>query len=290
MGEGTVEDLRVQPWRRYGHERLYVNRSTDGKAVAWYDCKTGSISVLHEDYRDHVLTVLAPYLTEKATLHKPSVAPVVEGSPPHSPALNDGDDLSLNRPGDTLQRHIEALEPNRLLRVLARWWSISEAHSWIVGLRGERITGARLNRLSSHGWHILHSIELPSGSDIDHIAIGPPGVFTVNTKHHRGKSIWLGDHAITVNRTSTRYVQISRSEAVVAAKRLSATCGWPVEVRPVLAVVGAAKITAKSAVPPVLVIDGTEADRRLSGLTPKLSPAQIAEVFAAARQRRTWQD
>ncbi|OPF84329.1 hypothetical protein VT50_0202080 [Streptomyces antioxidans] len=176
-----------------------------------------------------------------------------------------------------------------MLRVLARWWNISEAHSWIVGLRGERVTGARLDRLTKHGWHVLHSIELPSGSDIDHIAIGPPGVFTVNTKHHRGKSIWLGDHAITVNRASTRYVQISQSEAAVAAKRLSATCGWPVEVRPVVAVVGAAKIAAKSAVPPVLVMDGAEADRKLSGLTPNLSPTQVSQVFAAARQRRTWQ-
>ncbi|WP_308403591.1 nuclease-related domain-containing protein [Streptomyces sp. 8ZJF_21] len=290
MGEGTVEELRVQPWRRYGHERLYVNRSTDGKAVAWYDCKTGFISVLDEEYRDHALTVLAPYLTGKAASHQPSVAPTIENSPPGSLTPKDSDDVSLNRPGDALRRHIETIEPNRLLRMLARWWNVSEAHSWIVGLRGERITGARLNRLSNRGWHILHSIELPSGADIDHIAIGPPGVFTINTKHHRGKSIWLGDHAITVNRSSTRYLQISQSEASVAAKRLSATCGWPVEVRPVLAVVGAAKITAKSAVPPVLVINGTEADRRLSGLTPKLSPTQVAEIFSAARQRQTWQD
>ena len=23
--------------------------------------------------------------------------------------------------------------------------------------------------------------------------IGPPGVFTINTKHHEGKDVWIGD-------------------------------------------------------------------------------------------------
>lgn len=282
-----MEELRVQKWRRYGHDRLYVNRSSDGETVAWYDQKTGAMSVIDEDYRERALSVLAPYLTRA----RPPLATATEQGESALPVgvpLAEDTDLSLNRPGDALRRQIHRLEPNGLLRLLARYWNVSEAHRWTIGLRGERITGARLNRLGRHGWHVLHSIELPSGSDIDHIAIGPPGVFAINTKHHRGKSVWLGDHAITVNRSVTQYVHVSRSEAAQVARRLTMACGWPVEARPVIAVVGAAKLKVKSATPPVLLVDGAQADRPLFGLAPKLTSTQVSQIYAAARQGKTW--
>ncbi|MEV0493953.1 NERD domain-containing protein [Streptomyces atratus] len=71
--------------------------------------------------------------------------------------------------------------------MIKRWLGKSgDLRSWEVGLRGELIVGSSLNRLRRDGWRVLHSIELPSGSDIDHVVIGPPGVFTVNAKHHKG--------------------------------------------------------------------------------------------------------
>lgn len=158
-----------------------------------------------------------------------------------------------------------------------------------MGLAGERLVGGRLNRLRRGGWKVLHSIQLPSGSDIDHLVIGPPGVFTVNTKHHKGKSVWQGDHAITVNRSTTRYLPISESEAERVGRVLSARSGFLVPVRPVLAVVGAASVTTKSALPPVvLLVDGSRVDQRLSGLTPVLAQEQVDALFAVARQPQTW--
>ena len=44
----------------------------------------------------------------------------------------------------------------------------TEERAWRVGSVGER------------------------GSDIDHLAIGPGGVFTINAKHHAGAKIWVG--------------------------------------------------------------------------------------------------
>ncbi len=42
-------------------------------------------------------------------------------------------------------------------------------------------------------WRVLHAIPVGErGSDIDHLAIGPAGVFTINAKYHAGAKIWVG--------------------------------------------------------------------------------------------------
>lgn len=59
---------------------------------------------------------------------------------------------------------------------------------------------ATAERLVKHGWHVLHSIPLGTGkSDIDHLLIGPGGVFTINPKNHPGGKVWVGEHAFRVN-------------------------------------------------------------------------------------------
>lgn len=56
-----MSGLQVSVWKRYGHDRLYVNQS-DGKKVAWFDRRTGYLELLAEEQRDAVLYALAPYL------------------------------------------------------------------------------------------------------------------------------------------------------------------------------------------------------------------------------------
>jgi hypothetical protein len=35
-------------------------------------------------------------------------------------------------------------------------------------------------------WHVFNSIKVEAGSDIDHVVVGPGGVFCISTKAHRG--------------------------------------------------------------------------------------------------------
>ncbi|MCE0446144.1 NERD domain-containing protein [Streptomyces tricolor] len=44
--------------------------------------------------------------------------------------------------------------------------------------------GRELERLASYGWHVLHGVPKSNGGDIDHLLIGPGGVFSLNTKTH----------------------------------------------------------------------------------------------------------
>ncbi|MFE0347327.1 nuclease-related domain-containing protein [Streptomyces griseoluteus] len=173
-------------------------------------------------------------------------------------------------------------------RLIDRWRPGTEVYYWASGLKGEQRTARRLRRLRSHGWLTLHAVQWATGTDIDHLAIGPAGVFAVNSKRHPGKTLWYGDRAITVNGASTRHVAASQSEARKVSRTLSTPCGFEVLVRPVIFVVDAAKLTVKSANPPVLVLEVEHLDRVLSGLTPMLSADQVTHIYGVARQARTW--
>lgn len=53
------------------------------------------------------------------------------------------------------------------------------------GAEGERKVGSILEDLAPD-WHVLHGVWLGHG-DIDHVLVGPGGVFTIETKSHRGQ-------------------------------------------------------------------------------------------------------
>jgi hypothetical protein len=79
------------------------------------------------------------------------------------------------------------------LAALAAGWGLRfraspDAVAWRRGAAGERRTARLLNPLERHGWAILHDLALPgSRANIDHLAIGPGGVFVIDSKQYRGR-------------------------------------------------------------------------------------------------------
>jgi Nuclease-related domain len=53
------------------------------------------------------------------------------------------------------------------------------------GATGEEQVGGLLDGLADRGWHAIHDVSLGHGN-VDHVLIGPGGVFTVETKSHPG--------------------------------------------------------------------------------------------------------
>ncbi|MER5894817.1 nuclease-related domain-containing protein [Streptomyces sp. NPDC001876] len=276
-----MDELEVKPWTRYGHDRLYVC-VVGGEKVAWFDRKSGHFEALDPSYRDQALNVLAPYLV------RPQSTPPTGLSTSSATPLSPADDLALNRPGAALRLRLEG-SPSWLARLVLRLRGRSdESASWRKGLAGERVVGAELDRLVPHGWRVLHSIPLPSGADIDHLVIGPGGVFCLNTKNFSGARIWVGDEAVKVNGGPGRaYLRNSRHEARRASRVLSAACRFAVEVRPVLIFVSPGAITMASSSPDVQVIKEREVAsfKQRGGV---LRSSEIESVHAVARDRRTW--
>lgn len=273
-GGGSVSGLQVSEWKRYGHDRLYVNRS-DGEKVAWLDCRTGYLQLLVEEQRDAVLDVLAPYLT------------ALPGPAAHK-ALRSENDLAGNRPGDALQMKVDELTPGFWRWALARLSGRRlEADSWRTGLAGERRVGAELERLVRRGWRVLHSIPLAGDVDIDHVLIGPGGAFCFNTKCHRGARVWVGDDSVRMGGQSYPYVRRSRAEARRASVALTRACGFPVEVQPVLAFVAVAELQVVPSLRDVRVLQERDI-AAFKHLKPGWRPDKVESVYTAARDRHTW--
>jgi hypothetical protein len=160
-----------------------------------------------------------------------------------------------------------------------------ETHRWFVGATGERKVAALLSRLGPR-WFVLHSVPVGAGdTDIDHVVIGPGGVFTINTKHHSGKTIWVAPKTFLVNGQKQRYLDSSRAEASTAAGALEAST-----VTPIIALVGAKSLTIREAPRDVKVLHDHELVRWLKRRPEVLSADEVAELSSAASDARTWHE
>lgn len=85
--------------------------------------------------------------------------------------------------------------------------------AWQTGAEGERRTAETLESLGGYGWTSLHDLRWPGRqkANIDHIALGPTGIFVIDTKN------WSGD--VTVTGGVLRQNRYSRSEQTEALGR-----------------------------------------------------------------------
>ncbi|WP_206074530.1 nuclease-related domain-containing protein [Antribacter gilvus] len=210
-----------------------------------------------------------------------------------------GRDLALNRPGHSLVRKIaeDRQSQSRLWSLLLDLTGASRRDPWYLGLVGERVVGKELDRLvrKDPRWRVLHSVPDPvdrfnPDKDIDHLVIGPNGVFTINTKHHRGKAVWVGrTHGGTG--PGSPIVDRARAEARRASTTLTNATGIHVAAQPMLVFVGAASITAKE----------TDPDAPVPALTPRglvtwlqdhsgreVREFDVDTLYAHARRESTW--
>jgi hypothetical protein len=63
-----------------------------------------------------------------------------------------------------------------------------QARSWQRGAHGERRTARLLDRLTRHGYVVFHDLAVPgkTSANVDHLAIGPTGVFVIDSKQWTG--------------------------------------------------------------------------------------------------------
>ncbi|ODU05884.1 MAG: hypothetical protein ABS81_06350 [Pseudonocardia sp. SCN 72-86] len=183
--------------------------------------------------------------------------------------------------------------------------------SWRVGADGEVAVGevlaeltkvSRWDRLRGRppSWWVLHSVPLGDGrgrvrGDVDHVLIGPPGVITINSKHHRAGRLTLDGEQLVVNGHLTEYVRKARREAERAAQFLRpalAGAGTPelaarVAVRPMLAIVGGRLLISRWA-PGVTVVMTRQLLHAVRSIPAVLDAAEVATVYEVARRSTTW--
>jgi len=204
-------------------------------------------------------------------------------------------DLAHHRPGQLVRAEAAAKwevdkADSKLFAYGARLFNIkTDERAWRVGASGEEIVGNRLEELESRGWRILHSIPVgKNGSDIDHMAIGPGGLFTFNTKRHPNAKVWVGKHQIRVNGAPVDYLRNSRFEATRASKLLTACAGFRIEAVPCIVLSGAATVTIKQQPDDVIVLTARDVPRWFKKRRLVLTPEQVGAIHAVARRSDTW--
>lgn len=168
-----------------------------------------------------------------------------------------------------------------------------EAVGWYRGVIGERRVAELLGRLG-RVWTVLHSVPVGSGSsDIDHIVIGPAGVFTINTKYSPGKKVWVAGYGMRVDGFPQLYVRNSVSEAARASDLLSRAVGMTVPVQGLIVFVDAGSITRRAPAgggedtPKIEVVP----DRELLAMFASraiFSPEQVERIVEKAVRPETW--
>src|SRR5215204_2523119 len=96
------------------------------------------------------------------------------------------------------------------LAAMAAGWGLRfrpspDAVAWRRGAAGERRTARLLDPLQRHGLVVLHNLAVPgSRANIDHLVIGPGGVFVIDSKDYRGRlqldgsgRLWHGRYSLS---------------------------------------------------------------------------------------------
>ncbi|MDQ1545030.1 MAG: hypothetical protein QOK08_2668 [Actinomycetota bacterium] len=183
----------------------------------------------------------------------------------------------------------EARPPrSRLARVFGVPPIPTDDWSWHIGALGERIVSSELDGLPD-GWCRFHSIPIgDSDADIDHVIVGPPGIFVINTKHHAGKRIWVAGKTLMVEGRRERHISLSIAEAERLTKILQARLYGVPHAQGVIALVNPKRITIKEGPHGVVVVDARKLKSWLTKLPPAMDAGIVDRVASVLNDPATW--
>jgi Nuclease-related domain len=174
------------------------------------------------------------------------------------------------------------------LAAVAAGWGLRfrpspDAIAWRRGAVGERRTARLLGPLERHGWAVLHDLAVPgSRANLDHLAIGPGGVFVIDSKQYRGRlqfdrsgRLWHGRYPLA---PALRAVSFEADQAAQVLTDADV-------VVPIVAVHGAQVPGGKVVTQGVPVVAARRLPSMLRALPAVLGPERIANLADQARVR-----
>ncbi len=279
LDDGTSDQsLVVVPLSNWGKHWLYVN-TADGAQVGWVDLDTGERSlVILELAFEFEAAIQAHDADEDDYLPRRGVIASAEHPRTGAHAVRRFDstpvDLGGNRPGEELEAQITAAAPEAGQEpVLARpdFAGKRAFAGWEPAVHGEHTIAEELDDLVALDprWAFINSIPVGTdGSVIDHLVVGPGGVFTIDA--------WQHD------------VPNSRPDAELAGMLLSATARTAITVRGLVAPVGIDELTVNEQPIDVHVVAASELVDFLIDEPEVLDDYTIALVLTCARLSSTW--
>jgi Nuclease-related domain len=159
-----------------------------------------------------------------------------------------------------------------------------DAVAWRRGAAGERRTARLLAGLERHGWAVLHDLAIPgSRANLDHLMIGPGGVFVIDSKQYRGRlridpsgRLWHGRYPLA---PALRAVSFAADQAAQVLPDPG------MAVVPIVAVHGAQVPWGKVVMNGVPVVAARGLPSMLRALPAVVGPERVAWLADQARVR-----
>lgn len=175
---------------------------------------------------------------------------------------------------------------------LARLFGFSplsrETHALYRSVVGEIEVGESLDRLGAE-WSVLHSLPVDGdNSDIDHLVIGPAGVFIIATRTHAGMNVWASQRTFMVAGVRYPHIRSMEYEMGRVERMLSAATGSAVQVAGILAIVAPKSLVVREKHRDVAVLAAPSVVAWLHRSKPVLSPAEMSHISTAASLASTW--
>jgi hypothetical protein len=94
--------------------------------------------------------------------------------------------------------------------------------AWRHGAQGERRTGRLLAPLERAGYQVFHDLAVPgSAANVDHLVVGPTGVYVIDSKRYSGQLRYSGGHLWRGSRSLDRTLETLWWEATQVAETLA---------------------------------------------------------------------
>lgn len=166
---------------------------------------------------------------------------------------------------------------------------------WRIGQEGERRTARALRNLAAPEWRIWHDLPGKSGTNVDHVVLGPAGLFLLDSKNYSGEASiegqelrvrWLEDRED--GWTCRGLVPRMRAASAELSERIESATGVRVWVQPVVVLwmpfpQGATEVSG------VCFIDGQSVANWLLGRRPltRALDSRVVSTFLQDLSRAT---
>jgi hypothetical protein len=138
-------------------------------------------------------------------------------------------------------------------------------------------------------WDVLHVVPVDEdGTVIDHLVIGPPGVFAITTENFPGQEIKVSGDFLSVGNQRFDDIAVARELGVSAAAILSHAAGQPIVVTPLLVVVTPTRLALRQQPDGVNVVASRQLLHYLDKLETTLDGTEVAVISDVADRHTTW--
>lgn len=106
--------------------------------------------------------------------------------------------------------------------------------NWAAAAEGRRRTERVLRALDSTEWHVMGDVGVPTGGNVDHVVVGPGGIYVLDSKawrgdvtvDHKGATITPADDADAAWTAHGRHRSLPPAAVAVAHGLTAATGAW----------------------------------------------------------------